>query len=73
METPGDNNEQTPGDENGGNTGAPTIEFQITSENPMEFTAEGGACVIKYAITNPDATLSVTEAKWISQDDEATK
>ena len=76
VETPGDNNEQTPGDENGGNTGAPTIEFQITSENPMEFTAEGGACVIKYAITNPDATLSVTatsEAKWIAQDDEATK
>lgn len=81
VENPG--NEQTPGDENennnnenGGNTGAPTIEFQITSKNPMEFTAEGGACVIKYAITNPDATLSVTattEAEWISQDDEATK
>ena len=71
-QTPSDENENENENENGGNTQQPTIEFQIISENPMEFTAEGGACVIKYAITNPDEALTVTattEAAWISEDD----
>lgn len=48
----------------------PTIEFQITSDNPMEFTAEGGECVITYAIANPDEKLVVSayaEVDWLIQ------
>lgn len=50
----------------------PEIEFQLTSESVMEFTAKGGECVITYAITNPDETLSVevtTDAEWIVSSD----
>lgn len=50
----------------------PTIEFQITSGTSMSIGAEGGALVIRYAITNPDESLSVTAATdvdWISESD----
>lgn len=50
----------------------PEIEFQLTSENVVEITAQGGEFVITYAITNPDETLAVevaTEAKWIALSD----
>lgn len=51
---------------------APKIEFQITSEGTVEVEAEGGNVVVKYAITNPDASLSVTydvDAEWIAKSD----
>lgn len=51
---------------------APQIEFQITSEGTVAVEAEGGNVVVKYAITNPDASLSVTydvDAAWISKSD----
>lgn len=50
----------------------PTIEFQITSGTSMSIGAEGGELVIRYAITNPDESLSVTAATdvdWISESD----
>lgn len=50
----------------------PKIEFQLTSDNTMEFSAKGGECIITYAITNPDETLSVkvtNEAQWIVESD----
>lgn len=61
-----------PSKENPGDVVAPVVEFQITSENPMIVGAEGGELVIKYAITNPDESLSVTattDAEWISESD----
>lgn len=51
---------------------APQIEFQITSEGTVAVEAEGGNVVVKYAITNPDASLSVSysvDAAWISKSD----
>ena len=49
---------------------APQIEFQITSDTTVEVAAEGGNVVVKYAITNPDASLSVSydvDAAWIAK------
>ncbi|MBQ5595100.1 MAG: BACON domain-containing protein [Alistipes sp.] len=51
---------------------APKIEFQITSEGTVEVDADGGELVIKYAITNPDASLSVdavADVEWIAKSD----
>lgn len=51
---------------------APEIDFQITSENPVEVEAEGGAIVIEYAITNPKdgvAVNSTTNVDWIVASD----
>ena len=51
---------------------APQIEFQITSDTTVEVEAEGGSVVVKYAITNPDASLSVSYevgAAWIAKSD----
>lgn len=48
------------------------VEFKIVSQSPMEFTAEGGDCVIKYTITNPDESLNVsasTDVDWITETD----
>lgn len=48
------------------------VEFKIVSQNPMDFTAEGGECIIKYAITNPDESLNVsasTDVDWITETD----
>lgn len=61
----------TPGDEPNDDP-QPEIEFQVTSDAVMEFSAKGGECVITYAITNPDETLAVevaTEAEWIAKSD----
>lgn len=78
-ETPEDNPGDHPGDEpNDPNNGTgdepeqPEIEFQLTSEAVMEFSAKGGECVLTYAITNPDETLTVevdTNADWITESD----
>jgi hypothetical protein len=48
------------------------VEFKIVSQNPMEFAAEGGDCVIRYEITNPDESLNVsasTDVDWITETD----
>ena len=48
------------------------VEFKIVSQNPMEFTADGGDCVIKYTITNPDETLNVSasaDVDWLIETD----
>ena len=48
------------------------VEFKIVSQNPMEFAAEGGDCVIRYEITNPDEGLNVsasTDVDWITETD----
>lgn len=60
---------ETPTDEP---TEEPKIEFQITSEQNVELGAEGGTLVIKYAITNPDESLTVTataDEDWLSKSD----
>lgn len=46
----------------------PETKFEILSSNPIEMTAEGGECIIKYAITNPKADLEVkfaTDVNWV--------
>lgn len=46
----------------------PTLEFKITSANPMVVPAEGGDYTIEFTITAPDATLDVVatcDAEWI--------
>ena len=48
------------------------VEFKIVSQNPMDFAAEGGDCVIRYEITNPDESLNVsasTDVDWITETD----
>ena len=48
------------------------VEFKIVSQNPMDFTADGGECIIKYAITNPDESLNVSasmDVDWITETD----
>lgn len=67
-ETPGDGPNDDPID----TPVAPEIEFQLTSEGVVEFSADGGAMVITYAITNPDEALNVDvaiDASWISLTD----
>ena len=46
----------------------PTLEFKITSANPMVVPAEGGDYTIDFTITSPDDTLAVTatcDAEWV--------
>lgn len=46
----------------------PTLEFKITSANPMVVPAEGGDYTIDFTITSPDEALAVTatcDAEWI--------
>lgn len=48
----------------------PTLE--VVSANPMEFSADGGECIIKYELTNPKEGVNVvatTEAEWIVEFD----
>lgn len=51
------------------------VEFKIVSSNPMEVAAEGGSCVIKYTITNPDDALTVSataDVDWVVANTEKT-
>lgn len=72
---PNDNTTEIPEDpENPGDEPVeePKIEFKLVSEETVEFSAKGGTCVIKYAITNPDETLAVKvscDAEWIVESD----
>ena len=46
----------------------PTLEFKITSANPMVVPAEGGTFTIDFTITAPDETLDVTatcDVEWV--------
>lgn len=48
------------------------VEFKIISPSPMELDAEGGDCVIRYTIDEPDESLKVsvsTDVDWITETD----